>query len=98
MAIRDSWDNADSNLQKTFQRLQDVLGHEVAVQPEWPLLLAELEGIYSDKADLVVVVAACVETWCKALIELLEDESNEEWVDTLLDHVKPRLRLVLEVR
>ena len=65
----------------------------------WPLLLVELDKLYPDKTNLVAVVAGCVETWCKSMIELLEDDSNEEWTDTLLERVKSwsRIRVFIEV-
>jgi len=69
------------------------------VEPEWPLLLVELDKYYPDKTNLVAIVAGCVATWCKSMTELLEDEAHEEWTETLLERVKSlsRIRLFLEV-
>lgn len=68
------------------------------MEPEWQLLLAELDKFYSDKETFVVIIAGCLAAWCKSLIELLDDEANEEWTETLLEHLNnARLRLFIEV-
>ncbi|KAK2058001.1 hypothetical protein LY76DRAFT_573440 [Colletotrichum caudatum] len=100
VAIRDHWTKEDSHLQQSLKSLQDVLGLEVDVNPEWQLLLAELEAGYTDRADAVVAVAGTVAAWCRAAAELLDDTKNEEWTETLLEKLKitwSRLRLFIEV-
>jgi hypothetical protein len=101
IGVRDYWDKEDGSLQKSLKSLNELLGFEVIVNPEWQLLLAELDGCYPDKAGFVAAVSGCVSAWCKGMIELLDDESNEEWTETLLERLKSswsRLRLFLEVR
>ncbi|EFQ31761.1 hypothetical protein CGRA01v4_04793 [Colletotrichum graminicola] len=100
VAIRDHWTKEDSHLQQSLKSLQDVLGLEVDVNPEWQLLLAELDAGYTDRADAVIAVAGTVEAWCRAAAELLDDRKNEEWTETLLEKLKitwSRLRLFIEV-
>lgn len=100
VAIRDHWSNEGCPLQQTLKSLQEILGIEVDVNPEWQLLLAELEAEYPDNGDLVAAVAGTVDTWCKAATELLEDAVNEEWTEALLEKLKStwsRLRLLIEV-
>lgn len=98
VAIRDHWTKADGPLQVTLKSLQDLLGHEVAIDPEWQILLAELDEFYPDKANFVQTVAGCVQTWAKSMTELLDDSANEEWTETVLEKSKfGRLRLYLEV-
>ncbi len=99
MGVRDHWDKDDGDLKKSIKDLKELLGHDVVVEPEWQLLLAELDKFYPDKGNFVATVARCVETWCKSLSELLEDEANEEWTDNLLERLKSwsRLRLCIEV-
>ncbi|GJC77715.1 hypothetical protein ColLi_00553 [Colletotrichum liriopes] len=100
VAIRDHWTKDDSHLQQSLKALQEVLGLEVDVNPEWQLLLSELDAEYTDKADAVIAVAGTVEAWCRAATELLDDAKNEEWTETLLDKLKitwSRLRLFIEV-
>lgn len=100
VAIRDHWTKSDGPLQTTLKSLQDLLGHEIALDPEWQILLAELDEFYPDKANFVQTIAGCVQTWAKSLTELLEDDSpgNEEWIETVLEKSKfGRLRIYLEV-
>ncbi|TPX18167.1 uncharacterized protein E0L32_002676 [Thyridium curvatum] len=99
LAIRDQWEPEDKPLRKSLAGLRELLGHDVEVEPEWQQLLAELDPFYEDKGRFVAVVAGCVEAWCKALLELLENEANAEWTDTLLEKLKAwsRLRLFIEV-
>jgi hypothetical protein len=87
-------------MQKSMAALQELIGYEVSVDPEWQLLLVELESIYPDKADLIITISGCVTAWCRALAELLDDENNEEWTEGLLERLKDawsRLRLFIEV-
>lgn len=101
VGIRDLWNKADSDVQKQLKALHELLGYEVVVDPEWPLLLTELEAVYPDKGVFVAAVAGMVTIWCKAMGELLEDEENEEWTEGLLERLKEsysRLKLFLEVR
>ncbi|KAL2124912.1 hypothetical protein VTJ04DRAFT_1277 [Mycothermus thermophilus] len=97
VAIRDNWTKADSPLQNTLHSLQELLGHEVAIDPEWPLLVAELDPFYEDKANLVIVVAGCVQVWAKSMSELLDDSANEAWTEQVLEKVPVRLRAYVEV-
>jgi hypothetical protein len=100
VGIRDHWDKADSQLQVAIKQLHEVLGFEVVVDPEWQLLIVELDKQYADKTAFIPAVAGCVTVFCRSMTELLEDENNEEWTETLLEKVKnsySRLRLFLEV-
>ena len=86
-------------MQKALKDLHELLGHEVLVEPEWQLLLAELGDAYPDKANFVVVVAGCVEAWAKSMTELLDDAAHEDWTETVLERAKSvshRLRLFLD--
>jgi hypothetical protein len=97
VAIRDNWTKADSPFQNALHSLQKLLGHEVAIDPEWPLLVAELDPFYEDKANLVIVVAGCVQVWAKSMFELLDDSANEAWTEQVLEKVPVRLRAYVEV-
>lgn len=98
VAIRDVWNKQDGGLQTTLKSLQELLGHEIVLEPEWQLLLAALEEYYPDKGNFVTTIAGCVEAWAKSMIELLEDSAHEGWTDTVLEKSKfGRLRLFLEV-
>lgn len=100
VAIRDHWTKEDSYLQQALKALRDVLGLDVDVTPDWQILLTQLDAEYADKTDFAAAVAGTVEAWCRAATELLEDDKNEEWTDTLLDKLRltwSRLRLFVEV-
>ena len=86
-------------MKSSFKALQQVLGYEVVVEPEWQLLVAELDDCYEDKGHLVAVVAGCVLVWAKSITELLEDAEHEGWTETVLEKTKSaaRLRLYVEV-
>ncbi|KAK0657019.1 hypothetical protein B0T16DRAFT_366800 [Cercophora newfieldiana] len=98
VAIRDIWSKEDGGLQTALKSLQELLGHEIVIEPEWQLLLAELEEFYPDKGNFVTILAGCVEAWVKSMAELLEDSAHEDWTEIVLEKSKSgRLRLFLEV-
>lgn len=83
-----------------MKTLKELLGLDVVIEPEWQLLLAELDSTFPDKGTFVPTISSHVETWCKSLIELLENEANTEWTETLLEKLKAsysRLRLFVDV-
>ncbi|KEZ43545.1 hypothetical protein SAPIO_CDS4458 [Scedosporium apiospermum] len=99
VAVRDHWDSPESTVQASLAKLQSIIGYEVCISPEWPLLLAALGDHYSDKGNFVPAVAGVVKAWSEAAAQLLEDDNNEEWTEEVLDKLKEsgsRLRLVLE--
>ncbi|KAI0121681.1 hypothetical protein BJ170DRAFT_132890 [Xylariales sp. AK1849] len=97
VGIRSSWERAEAPVQKALKDLKDLLGIDVIIQPEWPLLLAELDSSYPDKSTFAPSIAGCVQAWCTALTALLDDSANEKWADTLLDHANGRLLGFLDV-
>ncbi|KAI1424276.1 hypothetical protein F5Y12DRAFT_715422 [Xylaria sp. FL1777] len=96
VGIRDSWDNQDAPVQKAIRNLKEVVGVQVSVALDWPLLTTELGSFYSDKAILVLSVAAAVETCLTALTTLADDEANAEWTDIFLERTDGHIRLFLE--
>ncbi|TDZ21681.1 hypothetical protein Cob_v005403 [Colletotrichum orbiculare MAFF 240422] len=100
VAVRDHWTNDQSPLKKALKDLKEVLGVEIDVELDWSLLLSELDSQYPDKGDFAAAVAGTVETWAKATTELLNDDTNNEWTETLLERLKAthlRLRVYVEV-
>ncbi|KXJ89437.1 hypothetical protein Micbo1qcDRAFT_196767 [Microdochium bolleyi] len=97
VGVRDNWDSTDCAVQKQLKKLRDVIGKDIDVQPEWQLLLAELDKAYDDKAALVLDAASCVIGWAQGLEALAEDENNSDWAEELLDKTEDRIRLHLEV-
>lgn len=100
VSVRDNWANPDSPAQKAIKSLKEVLGLEVHCEPEWPILVSELDGVWEDKSQLVASVASFLQTWFRVLTELLDDEGQEEWTDKLLTKINElcsRLNLIVEV-
>ncbi|KAM0431008.1 hypothetical protein ACHAPT_005642 [Fusarium lateritium] len=100
VSVRDNWTNPDSPAQKAIKSLKDVLGLEVHCEPEWPILVSELDNVWEDKNQLVASVASFLQTWFQVLTELLDDSNQEEWADKLLTKINElcsRLNLIVEV-
>lgn len=97
IGIRDVWKKEDGALQTAIRKLEEILGHEVDAEPEWHLLIAELDSYYPDKLDLVASVTGCVLVWVKSMIELLDDSEHEAWGEQLLEKVPSRLRIFIAV-
>ncbi|KAI1169713.1 hypothetical protein F4777DRAFT_192264 [Nemania sp. FL0916] len=97
LTIRDSWESADAPVQKALQNLREILGESVTVNPEWPLLYAELGSFYPDKGTLVPSIAGAVEACCAALGALADDDANAAWADELLERTGGSVRIYVEV-
>jgi hypothetical protein len=67
------------------------------VEPEWALLVTELDTFYADKTNLVVVVAGCVQAWARSMTELLDDPAHEAWAEKVLEKVPVRMRVFVDV-
>lgn len=67
------------------------------MEPEWHLLVAELDKFYPDKGQLVAVITGCVLAWIKSMAELLEDPAHEAWTETVLEKVPVRMQVFVEV-
>ncbi|RSL56930.1 hypothetical protein CEP53_006640 [Fusarium sp. AF-6] len=100
VSVRDNWTNPDSPAQKAIKALKEVLGLEVHCEPEWPILVSELDKVWEDKNQLIASVTSFLQTWFQVLTELLDDESQEEWADKLLTKINElcsRLNLIVEI-
>ncbi|KAJ4260538.1 hypothetical protein NW762_007279 [Fusarium torreyae] len=100
VSIRDNWTNPDSPAQKSMRNLKYVLGLDAHCEPQWPILISELDKVFEDKSQLVVSVTSFLQTWFQVLAELLEDENQEIWTDKLLTRIRElssRLNLTIEV-
>lgn len=97
MGIRDSWDNPNSDVQKSMAKLCTTLGHPVHITPQWQLLWTDLESTYEDSGIFVPNIASAVAAWCTSMDTLLDKDGNEEWTEELLEKIKAGLNLRLEV-
>ncbi|KAF5020806.1 hypothetical protein F66182_7166 [Fusarium sp. NRRL 66182] len=88
VSARDNWTDPESTAQKSVKNLRDVLGLEVHCEPQWPILVSELGNIWEDKGQLVVSVTSFLQTWFQVLIDLVEDETHQDWTDKLLTRIR----------
>lgn len=80
--------------------MKAVLGLDVAVEPQWQLLWAELKDSFKEQDQFVPTIARATSTWARALAEICDEEKNEEWVEEFLEKVKASgsmVRIELEV-
>jgi hypothetical protein len=90
-------------VQKAIEKLKTTLGVRVNVNPEWSLLLSELESFYPDKGTFVPTVAGTVEAFCAALTAAADydddddDKGKEEFGDELVDRIQGTVRIYVEV-
>jgi hypothetical protein len=76
-----------------------VLGLDVHCEPQWQILVTELENVWEDKHQLVASVASFVQTWVESFTEIAENEDQEAWTYKLLNKVEEltqRLNLTVE--
>lgn len=100
MSIRDLWDKPESDAQKAIKGLKDVLGLEVYCEPQWPILIAGLEKIYEDKAQLVNFVVRSIQAWLETFTAALDEPDAEGWAESVLDRIRgvaSRLNVTIEV-
>ncbi len=99
IGIRDSWDKEDAPIQQALSKLKEALGIDVVVEPQWQLLLTELDSYYPgpDKSTFVPTIANCVQSLLIGFTALTEGEETAKWADELLDHVSRSLKVFLEV-
>ncbi|KAM7200216.1 hypothetical protein V8F20_005434 [Naviculisporaceae sp. PSN 640] len=98
VGIRDHWDSENAVFKKRFGSLVDALGFGVVVNPEWQLLLAELDGVFPTAGDQVANIAEICDVWAQAMLDLLEPE--DDWADNLVDEARNSggvLRLFIDV-
>ena len=100
MGIRDSWDNPDSQVQKSISKLKSTLGVPINITPQWQLLWTDLQPTYQDMGIFVPNLASVVYCWCTSLETLLDKDENEEWADELLGKLASThgLNMLLEVQ
>jgi hypothetical protein len=97
--IRDQITSKDAPLTATTSKLSTLLGYPISFDPEWGMLWTTLHSYYPDQATFIPNVASVITTWCHAFTTWIEDDSNEEAVERLLDALKGygSLKLALEV-
>lgn len=85
LALRSVWDDAEAPVHKAMGRVRDEIGKSVSCQPDFPILVSELESFFDDKGVLVTTAVSFLQAWCRVLADLADDERNEEWAGRMLD-------------
>ena len=75
-------------MQKSISELSDLIGLSVNITLETFLLWPELQKYFPDQTTFVPSVVDLVRLWVSCLTTKLEDESNAQWTDRLLDEIK----------
>ncbi|KAH7144411.1 hypothetical protein B0J13DRAFT_44282 [Dactylonectria estremocensis] len=99
VALRDKWEKKDSPIQTAIKEVKDVLGLDVYCEPEWPILISELESVYDDKAQLIEAVIGILQVWFSTLAEILDDSTQEVWSEKVVEKIHEftsRLNVVVE--
>lgn len=100
IALRDHCEKPDSPLQKSIKEVKDLLGLDVYCEPEWSIIVSDLERAYDDKGQLVQAVVGVLHAWFVTVAELMDDESHEAWSEKVVEKVREfasRLKVVVEV-
>lgn len=97
--IRDLWTKDDSKLQKSISELKTLIGYDVHCEPEFALLWTALGKHFPDPGTFIPAISSVVISWCKAMVDLAEDERNAAWTDELLEKLTQThaLKLIIEV-
>jgi hypothetical protein len=75
-----------------------LIGKPVRCEPEWPLLWDILKAGFPDQASFIPTVCSSVTAWAEGFEEVAEEESNAEWLETMLEGIRSSLNITLAVR
>jgi hypothetical protein len=97
MNIRDLWDNKESPIQTRVRALEELLGVQVVINPDWDMLWLALENNFPDKEIFVPTIIGLIQILCQSLNIKLEDEQNQTWTDRFLEEITKGRGLVIEI-
>ncbi|MCJ1247058.1 hypothetical protein MMC30_004269 [Trapelia coarctata] len=95
VAIRDSWENADSPIQKALKELGDEIGIPISIQFQWPMLWDQLGKHFPDKSIFVPTINSLISAWQQALKAKLDEEDDTDWSEEFLEAIKGQSSFVL---
>ncbi|KAH7000325.1 hypothetical protein EDB80DRAFT_723717 [Ilyonectria destructans] len=99
VAVRDKWEKTDSPVQTAIKEVKGLLGLDVHCEPEWPILISELEKVYEDKAQLIGALVGILQTWFATLAEIIDDSTQDTWSEKVVEKVNEltsRLNVTVE--
>ena len=97
VAIRDSWENAESPIQKALKELGDEIGIPISIQLQWPMLWDQLGKHFPDKSVFVPTVTDLVSAWRQVMKTKLDEEDDTAWSEEFLEAIKGQSSLVVRV-
>ncbi len=83
--LRDDWDRPDSPARIAIRKLSELLGLEVSIDLDAAFLWTELQNFYPDKDIFIPTIVGIVKEWVECLTDRLEEDSNAQWTDKLLE-------------
>jgi hypothetical protein len=75
-------------VKKAFSSLKEIVGHDIACEPQWQLLWTELQDSFTEIDQFVPTIANAVASWAEALTQICDEGTNEEWTEEMLERVK----------
>ena len=85
--LRDNWEKPEAPARLAISNVTKLLGLEVSVDLDTTLLWVELEKSFPDKETFIPTIVGIVHEWVRCLTDRLEEDSNAQWTDKLLEHL-----------
>lgn len=85
--LREHWDKGDCPLQKSIAALRDLVGLPVVINLETQKVWTELRELYPGQEGFVASIAGVVRIWTDCLTARLQNDANEAWTESLLEHI-----------
>lgn len=95
--IRDLVTSPTSAVAIGIASLEKTIGYPVSLDAEWPILWATLQSYYVDPAVFIPSVSSVLVSWCDVFTAWLEAEENEDWVEKLIEEMRPVVKIVIGV-
>ncbi|KAL8708420.1 MAG: hypothetical protein Q9220_006710 [cf. Caloplaca sp. 1 TL-2023] len=87
VGIRDHWDDKDSGVRKSLDKLQNTLGLPVNTLIDFPLLWDELQKQYPPQDTFIQDILSLVQTWAGDLTSRLENDEYSAWTERFLEMI-----------
>ncbi|KAF9525070.1 hypothetical protein CPB83DRAFT_909470 [Crepidotus variabilis] len=88
--IRDKWDSPNAEIHSSVESLRRTLGHKVVPQVQWSRLFNGVKEQYEEKSIFVPTIFRIVASFYDRLLSRLDNESDSEWTEQLLNEFAKR--------
>ncbi|KAL7930373.1 hypothetical protein V8C35DRAFT_313086 [Trichoderma chlorosporum] len=92
----DPW-KEDSPVAKSLDDVRRATKRNVKCLRFWEDIYAKLDGEYTDASHAMASITEVVRVWCKAMVELVNDESNSDWKGMMLEAAPSTIVLSIRV-